>query len=36
MDVWALQMMGIYQGEVAKRVSEDECLAELRREGVIR
>jgi hypothetical protein len=34
--IWAIQVQGLYQGEVQKRATEDKCIDDLRRGGVIR
>lgn len=34
--IWAIQIQGLYQAEVQKRSTEDQCLDALRRDGVIR
>lgn len=36
MDVWALQVMGLYEGEAAKRAAQGACMTKLRADGVIR
>ncbi|WP_333679894.1 hypothetical protein [Dyella sp.] len=36
MDIWAIQMMSVYQAEVTKRALEHECVEGLRATGVIR
>lgn len=33
--LWANAIMGLYQGEVEKRQTEDGCLDKLRKNGVI-
>ncbi len=33
---WDLTVMSLYQGEVSLRAAEDQCLANLRKNGVIK
>lgn len=36
MDTWALQMLGIYTGEVTIRQTEHACMQALRQKDIIR